>query len=233
MQRVGRRPGTRGMRAILRSGRRARLRASPRGPPPGARVDRGGTSNAPPCARTRALARHRRCPPHPRFPRISHQPPPSFLPVFPSSVPSLGRGLMCTPVALTSSSPTTATRSLNAKRISIPNRCDALSSSPPHSPSYPPHNAGLTSHHPCPFPLKTAQWSNYFVHVGHLHIAGLKMSKSLKNFISIQDYLQKYTGTLTCIFIFCTRRRELSDQMRAVRFVYEDRSLVPSGRSTI
>lgn len=39
------------------------------------------------------------------------------------------------------------------------------------------------------------QWGNYFIHVGHLHIAGLKMSKSLKNFVSIQDYLKKYTGT--------------------------------------
>lgn len=29
------------------------------------------------------------------------------------------------------------------------------------------------------------QWVNYFLHTGHLHIEGLKMSKSLKNFISI------------------------------------------------
>jgi cysteinyl-tRNA synthetase len=27
------------------------------------------------------------------------------------------------------------------------------------------------------------QWCNYFVHTGHLHIKGRKMSKSLKNFI--------------------------------------------------
>jgi cysteinyl-tRNA synthetase len=31
-----------------------------------------------------------------------------------------------------------------------------------------------------------AQWVNYFLHAGHLHIEGLKMSKSLKNFITIQ-----------------------------------------------
>jgi hypothetical protein len=31
-----------------------------------------------------------------------------------------------------------------------------------------------------------AQWVNYFLHTGHLHIAGLKMSKSLKNFITIE-----------------------------------------------
>lgn len=44
------------------------------------------------------------------------------------------------------------------------------------------------------------QWGNYFIHVGHLHIAGLKMSKSLKNFVSIQDYLKKYTGRQFRIF---------------------------------
>lgn len=30
------------------------------------------------------------------------------------------------------------------------------------------------------------QWVNYFLHAGHLSIEGLKMSKSLKNFISIK-----------------------------------------------
>lgn len=30
------------------------------------------------------------------------------------------------------------------------------------------------------------QWVNYFLHAGHLHIEGQKMSKSLKNFITIQ-----------------------------------------------
>ena len=29
------------------------------------------------------------------------------------------------------------------------------------------------------------QWVNYFLHTGHLHIEGLKMSKSLKNFITV------------------------------------------------
>ena len=32
-----------------------------------------------------------------------------------------------------------------------------------------------------------AQWVNYFVHFGHLHIKGLKMAKSLKNFITIRQ----------------------------------------------
>ncbi|KAJ8099768.1 tRNA synthetases class I (C) catalytic domain-containing protein [Lipomyces tetrasporus] len=37
------------------------------------------------------------------------------------------------------------------------------------------------------------QWVNYFLHPGHLHIEGLKMSKSLKNFITIRDALNKYS----------------------------------------
>ena len=48
-----------------------------------------------------------------------------------------------------------------------------------------------------------AQWVNYFLHTGHLHIAGLKMSKSLKNFITIDvsthsltlNVAQRATGT--------------------------------------
>ncbi|VEV57745.1 cysteine--tRNA ligase, putative [Plasmodium vinckei vinckei] len=39
-----------------------------------------------------------------------------------------------------------------------------------------------------------SQWVNYFLHSGHLHIEGLKMSKSLKNFITIKNMLKKYTS---------------------------------------
>ncbi|XBW37312.1 hypothetical protein QEN19_002894 [Hanseniaspora menglaensis] len=38
------------------------------------------------------------------------------------------------------------------------------------------------------------QWVNYFLHTGHLHIEGQKMSKSLKNFISIDEALNKYSA---------------------------------------
>jgi cysteinyl-tRNA synthetase len=34
------------------------------------------------------------------------------------------------------------------------------------------------------------QWVHYFIHAGHLHIHGMKMSKSLKNFITIQQALE-------------------------------------------
>jgi len=39
-----------------------------------------------------------------------------------------------------------------------------------------------------------AQWVNYFVHSGHLHIKGFKMSKSLKNFITIRQALEQNTA---------------------------------------
>eukprot|EP01038_Epipyxis_sp_PR26KG_P008487 gene8487-11473_t len=38
------------------------------------------------------------------------------------------------------------------------------------------------------------QWVNYWLHTGHLHIKGFKMSKSLKNFITIQSALQLHTS---------------------------------------
>jgi len=40
---------------------------------------------------------------------------------------------------------------------------------------------------------KCCQWVNYFLHAGHLHIKGLKMSKSLKNFITIRQALAEHT----------------------------------------
>ncbi|CAM9579252.1 unnamed protein product [Scytosiphon promiscuus] len=38
------------------------------------------------------------------------------------------------------------------------------------------------------------QWVNYFLHTGHLHIKGFKMSKSLKNFITIKQALEENTS---------------------------------------
>lgn len=38
------------------------------------------------------------------------------------------------------------------------------------------------------------QWVNYFLHAGHLHIKGLKMSKSLKNFITIAQALEIHSA---------------------------------------
>jgi len=45
-------------------------------------------------------------------------------------------------------------------------------------------------------------WCNYFLHSGHLHIEGCKMSKSLKNFITIDQALEKHSArTLRLAFL--------------------------------
>ena len=42
--------------------------------------------------------------------------------------------------------------------------------------------------------FESDQWVNYFLHAGHLHIEGLKMAKSLKNFITIRQALETFTA---------------------------------------
>lgn len=42
---------------------------------------------------------------------------------------------------------------------------------------------------------KDKEWVRFFVHSGHLHIEGLKMSKSLKNFITIKSFFETNYGT--------------------------------------
>ncbi|CAO3616943.1 unnamed protein product [Cunninghamella echinulata] len=44
------------------------------------------------------------------------------------------------------------------------------------------------------------QWVNYFLHAGHLHVEGQKMSKSLKNFITIQEALKQYSARQLRLF---------------------------------
>lgn len=44
------------------------------------------------------------------------------------------------------------------------------------------------------------QWINYFLHTGHLHVEGQKMSKSLKNFITIQEALKTYSARQLRLF---------------------------------
>ncbi|TYZ65995.1 hypothetical protein PybrP1_007446 [[Pythium] brassicae (nom. inval.)] len=68
---------------------------------------------------------------------------------------------------------------------------------------FPHHNneiAQCEAHSCCsPLPAGSAagnddDWCKHFVHFGHLYIQGLKMSKSLKNFISIQDFLATHSA---------------------------------------
>ena len=56
--------------------------------------------------------------------------------------------------------------------------------------------------HNCEAPSK---WVKFWIHTGHLYIEGRKMSKSLKNFISIKDYLEGgySTNPATDFRIFC------------------------------
>ncbi|GFE55768.1 cysteine-tRNA synthetase [Babesia ovis] len=49
------------------------------------------------------------------------------------------------------------------------------------------------------------KWVNYFLHFGHLHIQGLKMSKSLKNFISIKQLLSRYNKRQIRILFLSSR----------------------------
>ncbi|KAK8799429.1 hypothetical protein WA158_002644 [Blastocystis sp. Blastoise] len=39
-------------------------------------------------------------------------------------------------------------------------------------------------------------WPHYMIHTGHIYIEGRKMSKSLKNFITIKDMLKEYDGNI-------------------------------------
>ncbi|KAM8922779.1 putative cysteine--tRNA ligase, mitochondrial isoform 4-T5 [Lycaon pictus] len=49
------------------------------------------------------------------------------------------------------------------------------------------------------------QWGNYFLHSGHLHVKGKeeKMSKSLKNYITIKDFLKTFSPDV--FRLFCMR----------------------------
>ncbi|XP_031158216.1 probable cysteine--tRNA ligase, mitochondrial [Sander lucioperca] len=57
------------------------------------------------------------------------------------------------------------------------------------------------------------QWANYFLHSGHLHLKGSaeKMSKSLKNYITIKDFLQSYSASEFRMFCLLTKYRSAID----------------------
>ncbi len=57
--------------------------------------------------------------------------------------------------------------------------------------AFPHHDNELAQSEAC---HDCGQWVNYFLHTGHLHIEGQKMSKSLKNFITIGEALEKYSS---------------------------------------
>jgi cysteinyl-tRNA synthetase len=53
--------------------------------------------------------------------------------------------------------------------------------------------------------IDPAEWVKYWMHTGHLYIEGRKMSKSLKNFISIKDFISGSYSTHPALDfrIFC------------------------------
>nr|XP_057941870.1 probable cysteine--tRNA ligase, mitochondrial isoform X1 [Doryrhamphus excisus] len=57
------------------------------------------------------------------------------------------------------------------------------------------------------------QWANYFLHSGHLHLKGSaeKMSKSLKNYISIKDFLRSHSANEFRMFCLLTKYRSAID----------------------
>ncbi|KAJ2879414.1 cysteinyl-tRNA synthetase [Coemansia aciculifera] len=61
------------------------------------------------------------------------------------------------------------------------------------------------------------QWINYFMHAGHLLIEGMKMSKSLKNFITIKDALKLYSvRQLRLLFVLAQWNDSLDFKMQAM-----------------
>ncbi|KAG8452105.1 hypothetical protein GDO86_004049 [Hymenochirus boettgeri] len=54
---------------------------------------------------------------------------------------------------------------------------------------------------------QSTQWGNYFLHTGHLHLKGNeeKMSKSLKNYITVKDFLNSFSSDQ--FRIFCLRSK--------------------------
>ena len=63
------------------------------------------------------------------------------------------------------------------------------------------------------------QWVNYFLHTGHLHIDGCKMSKSLKNFISINDALKQHSAAQLRVAFLLHQWKDTLDYSRSVAFL--------------
>lgn len=75
---------------------------------------------------------------------------------------------------------------------------------------------------------KSTQWVNYFLHMGHLSIAGSKMSKSLKNFTTIRTALERGDWTarsLRIVFLLGNWRDgiEITDELVKQGQSWEDR----------
>ncbi|KAJ5099554.1 cysteine--tRNA ligase [Penicillium argentinense] len=77
-------------------------------------------------------------------------------------------------------------------------------------------------------PCKHEQWVNYFLHMGHLSIAGSKMSKSLKNFTTIREALDRKDWTprsLRIVFLLGGWKEgiEITDELVSTGTSWEDK----------
>lgn len=59
--------------------------------------------------------------------------------------------------------------------------------------------------------MNEANWVKYFIHVGHLHIDGMKMSKSLKNFITIKELVKNVSPRIIRLFFVMHKYDSLLD----------------------
>ena len=80
-------------------------------------------------------------------------------------------------------------------------------------------------HHDC---VADDQWVNYFLHMGHLSIQGSKMSKSLKNFTTIREALDRKDWTprsLRIVFLLGSWKDgiEITDDLVNAGGVWEDK----------
>jgi len=71
-------------------------------------------------------------------------------------------------------------------------------------------------------------WTDHFMHFGHLNIQGLKMSKSLKNFITIKEILNKYTpNQLRLLFLMHDWHTEMEYNESSMEYIINlDKRLV-------
>ncbi|KAJ1944161.1 cysteinyl-tRNA synthetase [Kickxella alabastrina] len=67
--------------------------------------------------------------------------------------------------------------------------------------AFPHHDNEIAQSEAC---LGCPQWVNYFLHTGHYHVKGAKMSKSLKNFTTIKEALKNNSWRqLRILFLLC------------------------------
>ncbi|NJR41316.1 MAG: class I tRNA ligase family protein [Akkermansiaceae bacterium] len=79
----------------------------------------------------------------------------------------------------------------------------------------------------CPPSAFSEQWCNYWLHSGHLAIDGLKMSKSLKNFITIREALREFSARQLRL-LFC-----LSAWSQPITFNQQSRGEMVQKEATI